>query len=227
MLKAAVFDLDHTLFDRYATLTKIAPLFGTEFGFAPGVTAESFAKKFVQADKMNIYGGWEAIHAKLCREKLFQREPAFEEYRDFLLHSFYTAAVPLPFTKPMLRTLHEAGLLVGLITNGRHDLQTKKLKMLGIENCFDEKIISGDVAFQKPDCRIFELMAKRLSIKTSEMIYVGDHPKLDVEGSRKAGCIPVWVATVGYWAFPKIQKPEFCIDTVAEIPAVIQKIMKG
>ena len=43
MIKAAVFDLDHTLFDRYGTIKAISPDIIKGFDMADGVTAEIFA----------------------------------------------------------------------------------------------------------------------------------------------------------------------------------------
>ena len=65
---------------------------------------------------------------------------------------------------------------------------------------------------------------KRLGIKTEEMLYIGDHPRNDIEGSRNAGFVPVWVKTTGTWIFPEIEKPELQVETVEEIPTLIDKI---
>ena len=60
--------------------------------------------------------------------------------------------------------------------------------------------------------------------KTKEMLYIGDHPLNDIDGSRNAGCIPVWVKTTGIWTFPEVKKPDLQVDTVKEIPQLIKQI---
>ena len=40
MIKAAIFDLDHTLFDRYETLKKVVPFFRQRFKIADNITDE-------------------------------------------------------------------------------------------------------------------------------------------------------------------------------------------
>ena len=70
------------------------------------------------------------------------------------------------------------------------------------------------------------MMTDYLGINPDEMMFIGDHPKFDVDGSRKAGCIPVWVKTTGTWIFPEIEKPEFQVETVEEIPDIIRRINK-
>lgn len=224
MIKAAVFDLDHTLFDRYETLKLVAKKFRECFRIAEGVTDEYITQEYIFADKNFVHKGWEGVHKYLCEKGIFAEEPGFEEYTEKVIGCFKGIAVKYPFAIPTLRAVKEKGLKVGLITNGQRDVQSKKLEMLGLEDCFDEIIISGDYDFAKPDERIFRLMAERLGIETSEMLYIGDHPRLDVDGSRRAGCIPVWVKTTGTWIFPEIEKCELQVETVEELPAIIDKL---
>ncbi len=118
------------------------------------------------------------------------------------------------------------GFKLGLITNGKHDLQYAKIANVGLTDEFDEIVVSGDVGAQKPSTVPYEIMAQRLNIAPNEMLYVGDNPKNDVEASRKAGYIPVWVRTTGTWIFPEIEKPELQVDTVAELPELIKGLIK-
>ncbi len=224
MIKAAVFDLDHTLFDRYGTIKAIVPMFRSGLKFAEGITDDFIYENLVWADKHYVHRGWEEIYAHLCKKGVFSEEPGFEAYTETVLSYFRTTAVKFPFSIPVLKEIRNKGLKTGLITNGRHEVQADKLRMLELEDCFDEIIISEDVPYQKPDKEIFELMAQRLGVETSEMMYIGDHPKFDVDGSRKAGCVPVWIKTTGTWIFPETEKCEYQAETVEEVPAIIEKI---
>ena len=96
--------------------------------------------------------------------------------------------------------------------------------MLGLEGIFDEIIVSGELGVGKPDIKPFEVMSERLGIDTKNLIYVGDNPKNDIEPSRKAGYTPIWVMTTGYWLFPEIEVPEFCIKDASFVPEVINKL---
>ncbi len=224
MIKAAVFDLDHTLFDRYGTIKKIAPQIVSELNVADGVTAEIFAEELTYADKQFVHKGWRKIHEYLINKNMFKVAPTYEEYTQSVLKCFKTTTVKFDFAIPILKEIKEKGLKTALITNGSSELQNFKLMSLGMTDCFDEVIISGETAYEKPDVRIFQLMARSLGIKTNEMLYIGDHPLNDVDGSRKAGCIPVWVKTTGIWTFPEIEKPELQVETVEEIPGIIKKL---
>lgn len=224
MIKAAVFDLDHTLFDRYSTLKIVAKEFRLFFDIADGITDEYITEKFIYADKQFVHIGWPKIHKYLIESGFFRNPPTFEEYSSFLLERFHHYAVPFPFTRPMLLKLRESGIKTGLITNGSHELQYKKLEMVGIGDCFDSIIATRDIGVHKPERGPFDIMAARLRLKADECLYIGDNPLNDVEASRRAGYIPVWIKTTGTWCYPEIEKPELQAETVEEIPAIIEKL---
>ncbi len=222
MIRAVVFDLDHTLYDRYETLRLIVPLFREKFKINDNISNDYFWERIVWADRHFVHRGWGEIYGHLCEKNIFKEIPTYEEYESFLLSCFKKIAVEFPFAIPTIKRLHETGLKVGLITNGKPEVQEKKIKMLNLESCFDEIIISGACDYDKPQPEIFKLMANKLGVDTAEMMYVGDHPHYDVEGSRNAGCVPVWVKTTGTWIFPEFEKPEFQVETVEEIPDIIK-----
>lgn len=224
MIKAAIFDLDHTLFDRYATLRLVANCFREELKIAPGITDDYIAEQLIWADKQYVCLGWAHIHRHLIDCGIFAEEPTYKEYCDFVFGCFRRMAVPFDFTKPMLKELRDMGIKVGLITNGAHELQYRKLAMLDLTNDFDNIIATKDVGVNKPERGPFDIMAWRLGIPQDQMLYIGDNPLNDVEGSRRAGYIPVWVRTTGVWAFPELEKPPLQVDTVAEIPDLIRKL---
>ena len=225
-IKAAVFDLDHTLFDRYATTALIMPEFIKDFDIADGVTVERATELMIKGDKQYNHRGWDKILEYLVKEGMFKTVPTVEFYTETLLKHFRTAAVEYPFTKPMLDELHAMGLKTGLITNGKSITQRKKLEMLGLESYLDEIVISGEIGFAKPKPEPFIEMAKRLNLKPEEIIFVGDNPVTDIEGARAGGFVPVWVATMGWWTIPEIEKTEYSVNDVSEIPALIREMNK-
>ena len=224
MIKAAVFDLDHTLFDRYATIAKVIPELRKKVNTPDNITDEYFCEQLCFADRQFVHHGWEEIHAYLIKRGIVPETVLYEDYKEAVLSCFKGTAVPFDFSINILSEIRKLGVKTGLITNGRHEVQASKLKLLGLENSFDNIVISGDYGFSKPDERIFRAAAENLGVEMSEMMYVGDHPKFDVDGSRRAGCIPVWVKTTGTWIFPEIEKPELQVETVKEIPAIIERL---
>lgn len=224
MIKAVVFDLDHTLFDRYATIKKLVPQLRKHFDLGDGITDEYFIQELSYADKHFVHKGWEGIYKHLVSKGIFKTLPGFAEYTEIVLRHFKHIAEKYDFAETTLKKIKSKGYKIGLITNGSHELQYKKLGMLELTDLFDEIIVSGDTPYQKPDERIFLMMAERMGVAPQEMMYVGDHPLNDVEGSRKAGCVSVWVKTTGTWIFPEIEKPTLQIETVEELPLLLDEI---
>lgn len=223
MIKAVIFDLDHTLFDRYATLRLAAKKIREKLPVSDSLSDEETAEIMINADKKFIHFGWDAVERHIVQSTpLFREKIADKAYFSFVTDFFSSVAVPYPFVNPMLLTLRERGVKTGLITNGILGLQERKLAMLDLTDKFDEIIICGRYGCPKPSPVPFEMMAKRLSLRPDEMMYVGDHPKNDVDASRKVGYVPVFVNTVGFWAFPEMEKCELTVETVEEIPMLLE-----
>lgn len=221
MIKGVVFDLDHTLFDRYATLFAIMPSFCERFDVA--VTLQEAIQIMCYADKHFVHHGWHKVIECLTNEGMFVKAPDFDSYASFLLEKFGEVAIPFDFTKPMLKKLRDKGLKLGIITNGNVELQSKKIELLSLQNEFDEILVTGSIKIEKPNAEPFLVMAERLNLLPSELLYVGDNPLNDIEGSRNAGYTPVFVNTMGLWSFPEIEKCEYSVENVGELPELIEK----
>ena len=231
MFRAIVFDLDHTLFDRYATIRASFTAFYEHYRdkIPQDLSYEDFVEKLIEIEKYHIYYDWVAVVKECAKAGIMayvSEEEAKEAVRVVVHKCWPLAAVQFPFAIPTLHKLKEMGYKIGLITNGGHNPQTLKIKMLGLENIFDAVVISGDVGVGKPDPKPFTAFAEKIGIDPKEMMYVGDHPLNDVEGSRRVGYTPVWVKTTGTWFFDDIEKAPYEIDTVAELPELLAKIDK-
>ena len=231
MFRAIVFDLDHTLFDRYATIRASFTAFYEHYRdkIPQDLSYEDFVEKLIEIEKYHIYYDWVTVIKECAKAGIMAPmtdEEAKEVVRVVVNECWPLAAVQFPFAIPTLQKLKEMGYKIGLITNGGHNPQTLKIKMLGLENIFDEIVISGDVGVSKPDPKPFTAFAEKIGIDPKEMMYVGDHPLNDVEGSRRVGYTPVWVKTTGTWFFDDIEKAPYEVDTVAELPELLAKIDK-
>lgn len=224
MIKGLVFDLDHTLFDRYATLTEIAPLIYEEFSdkIAKGLCIEDVATTLIYADKEYNCFGFEEVVKYLNQSKFFCEYVSKEEYLAKLFEAFSTIAVPFDYTYDVLEKLKNDGYKLGLITNGSIKLQSKKVELLGIKGYFDI-IYYADGKDKKPSPKPFIDTSYQMNIPTNMLLYVGDHPINDVEASRNAGYTPVWVKAYD-WKYPDVKRCDYEIDTIEGIFEVIDKI---
>lgn len=227
-IEGVVFDLDHTLYDRYGTLRAMAGDFCLALRdcIAPGVSVKDAAELLCETDITHIYFGWRTVFELLCERGLFAKAPDYEEYRKVMLVLFTSYAVPYPFAKGVLRGVRERGLKTGLITNGSAEIQRPKIEMLSLESCFDEIIVCGEIGVQKPESAPFREMAKRLCLPESALLYVGDDPVRDVEGARNAGYTPVEVLTTRC-VVPGTVPAKYRINSVAELPELLDALMDG
>lgn len=224
-IKGVIFDLDHTLFDRYATITATISYFYEKLKdkMQPGLGMEDLLVNIIYADKAHISYGWERVAEYLNDIGVFATPVTGQEMVDTIHYAFDKDAIPFDFTYDVLYNLRAQGYKAGLITNGPSALQRKKLELLEITDCFDEIVISGEVGARKPDTKIFDIMTQRLGIPASELLYVGDNPINDVDAARRAGYIPVWVRTYP-WHCPEIEKCPLQIDNVSQIFKLLASI---
>jgi len=88
-----------------------------------------------------------------------------------------------------LPSLKEQGLGISLLSNNTSELRDE-LEKEKLTNYFDEIVISGEVGFQKPDKRIFEILFSKLDLHPSEVLFIDDAPK-SLENSKDIGFVPI------------------------------------
>ena len=226
MIKGVVFDLDHTLYDRDSSDRVAMGRFYDEFPerIVPGVSRERAQDAIVSAAHRHIYSGWRAVFACLREEHILQGDFSAFDLTDYFQRTFFTHIVPFPFVPDMFKALRAMNMRVALITNGRRVYQEGKIAALNIAPQFDRILIGDDPNTAKPHPDLFFDMAASLSCLPEELIYAGDNPVNDVDASRRAGYVPVWVRTITPWLYPEIPQPALQVDTVAEIPALVARL---
>ncbi len=223
MIKAILFDLDHTLFDRHGTLTALAPLLRRTFAVNPALSDAEVARIWCTADDHWVYDGWNYIFAYLCENGVFVKPPAYDDYRSFVFRAFAGTAVPFDYVLPMLQGFKKEGLLVALITNGQHALQYAKLNLTGLRYVFDEILVSGDFGVEKPDKELFLIACEKLGIAPAEAVYVGDNRKNDVDGAKGAGMRAVWLSATNAAQTGKYE-PDAVISDLRLLPEALARL---
>lgn len=191
MIKAIVFDLDETLIDRRKAFLKFCDYFIDTYGeqYPYQGTRENLIQAMVEIDA-NGYGGLENMLPRL--EKRWKLPMSTEEFIRDRNQIFGKLSVPKPYLTEILEKLRTKYKL-GMITNGFSSVQREKIATVGIENYFDDIIVSGEHPFAKPDPRIFQLSCSRLMVEPDEMIYVGDYYPNDIVGALSAKIKPIWI----------------------------------
>ena len=200
MLKAAIFDVDNTLYDydmAHAPAYRALSAFACE---KLSLTQEAFDELHAAASRMleaHSGGHCAAIHNRLIRYQLMLESlgqpialaPAMAElYWGTLLRQMR----PCPGARESLARIKALGLTVGIGTNMTADWQFSKLERLGLLPYIDFMVSSEEAGAEKPDRRLFDLCVKKAGCDAGECAFIGDSLKGDALGARNAGLRPVW-----------------------------------
>jgi 2-haloalkanoic acid dehalogenase type II len=83
-------------------------------------------------------------------------------------------------------------ITLGSLTNGAADLQ-----QIGLDHHFSVSLAAHEIGRAKPDPAVFRAACEALALPPSEVAYVGDDLRLDVEGAQKAGLRGLWLNRYG------------------------------
>lgn len=174
LLKGIVFDLDGTLAD---SLSVTFDAFNAGF--------ERFGRKRLSpAEIMSYFGPGEGeIFAEIVGQ-----ENADEAFLTFRAHlDARLADVPLhPGVEDLLKQLQDARVPVSIVTGRSWNTTEMILNHHGLLDRFVTVIANDHVDFPKPAPQGIELALKRMELKPSEIIYVGDS-HYDVVAAKRAG----------------------------------------
>lgn len=128
---------------------------------------------------------------------------------------------------PVLEHFGSRGPL-GLITDGMHEVQARKVAALGIGARFQETVLTnklGGREFHKPNPKAFEIVQQALDQGGSRFVYIGDNPAKDFVAPNAMGWTTVQVIRLdGLHDRTKIAEggaPQHLIDTLAELPDLL------
>lgn len=79
-------------------------------------------------------------------------------------------------------------ITLGSLTNGAADLQ-----QIGLSQHFAVSLAAHQIGRAKPDPVVFHSACEALGLPGSQVAYVGDDLRLDVEGAQKAGLAGIWI----------------------------------
>lgn len=233
-MKGIVFDLDNTLYDRYATIrafmeagySRIKPFIN------PGYDFEKAYEHVCHTESLFVCDGWKPVYNHLLEEHFFNADniPSYEKFHHFTLEGFYHYAIGFDGIHEFLDELKMRGYQLAILTNmaNNTDLQHVKLELLDLKKYFDVIVISGEYSklmcgdaenrlYAKPNPLVFQYTAEQLGMEPSDLYYVGDNPKNDVMGAYNSGYTPIWVRSRSPWLLENKYIPKICVDNVKEI----------
>lgn len=127
----------------------------------------------------------------------------------------------LPGSEQVLHALQQAGVRIGLLTNGAASVQREKIEASGLGMYFDAAVVSGEIGSGKPDVRIFHHLLQRLGVEPREALMVGNSLSRDIVGGKRAGLHTCWLASEGEDEPAGLVEPDFTIHSLGELPRLV------
>lgn len=125
---------------------------------------------------------WNHFRVKLTTQQTNQ-------YADYYV-SYYKKALKVnPTLKVFLELLEANHIPIGVISNGYGPIQRDRLKAVGIDPYLADHLIfiSEEIGIAKPNQKIFEMAETKAGVRPSDIIFLGDDLKNDIEPSKKRG----------------------------------------
>jgi putative hydrolase of the HAD superfamily len=75
-------------------------------------------------------------------------------------------------------------------------------------------VISEETGVRKPSAEIFRLAVEQLGVGEHEVLFVGDHPQMDIVGAANAGLQTAWLRRGRTWPTQQATVyPDIVIDS--------------
>lgn len=99
----------------------------------------------------------------------------------------------VPGAVEMLANLREAGVRLGLISNGSGPGQRRKVDRFGLGPLFDVILIEGEFGLGKPEPSVYASALADLGVDPTDAWMVGDQLESDVAAPQRLGLRGIWV----------------------------------
>ena len=232
-IKAVLFDVDDTLFDRKLAQKEVCKLIVEQLPrvfntFNMERIQEAFLKSDqISTDIFNSGAPSEGLREK--RSRLFLQLLGIKEDYGAKITELYIRDSPLvnaamdgaiPVVKKLSRKFK-----IGAVSNGLADVQYRKLETMGLRDLFSCIVLSEVIGIRKPDPAIFHKAASLMHVKLEECLYVGDSYVNDVVGAKNAGMQACWLNRESLKTQDE-DKADFIISKLAELPVLLKKYEK-
>lgn len=173
-IKGVIFDLDDTLYSEKEYVKSGFHAIGSYLGNTEKIANELWGY---------FETGKPAIDCLLSKwNRMDMKELLLKVYRSHIPEiSLYDGV------SEGIQCLRDAGIKVGIITDGRPEGQRNKIQALGLESLVDDIIITdelGGIQFRKPCDISFRIIQNKWKIAFDNLLYVGDNPQKDFLAPR-------------------------------------------
>ncbi|HTN65247.1 MAG TPA: HAD family hydrolase [Burkholderiaceae bacterium] len=214
-IKAVLFDLDDTLWSIMPVIARAEIVLHDWLAVHAPAVAERFSIDILRQQRLKLMAvdpryqiDLAALrHAALCRAFASAGEDVAKvDHAMAVFSAARNAVTPFDDVHPVLMHLRQQ-VLLGAITNGTADL-----RVIGLEHYFQASLSAPRLGCAKPGAAIFHLACDALDVAPAQALYVGDDPRLDIEGAQRAGLQTMWINRFGRELPPHIVPDGHCTD---------------
>lgn len=116
---------------------------------------------------------------------------------------------------------------LGIVTNGRPDVQARKVQALDIAPLVQTVVYAEDVGtgVGKPDPAPFLEACRRLGVDPTRTVFVGDDAECDIAGARAVGMKTVWLPATFRPADRAVDEADLVVASLADVPAAAASLL--
>jgi putative hydrolase of the HAD superfamily len=228
-IRAVLFDVDGTLFNRSLAQRKVLEIVIRQFPHIFGAfELERVAKAFTESDRITTEDfeagapseGLRRKRSRLFLQLLDLREDLADAITEAYVRDYPTVFAPMAGAVPLVKELSRR-FIVGVVSNGFPDVQYRKLEAMGLREYFSCIVLSEEIGIRKPDPGIFHHAASLLRMQPSECLYVGDSYVSDIVGSKNSGMLACWLNREQSVTTNERIKADFVISHLQELSEII------
>lgn len=220
-VKAVIFDLDNTLID-FMRMKRESCSAAVEAMINAGLKMRKEDAMKVLFDLYNKYGlEYDKIFQKFLEKTIKRIDYRILAEGVVAYRKMQTGYVkPYSSVVPTLIKLKAKGLKLGIISDAPAVKAWLRLVEMKISDFFDVVVTLDDTGEKKPSKKPFEIALKRLRMKPSDVVYVGDRPERDIKGAKSLGIKTVF-ARYGCENPPKFSGADFEINDIKDLLKII------
>jgi len=198
---AILFDLDGTLIDQESASASAVRAWGAELG----LSLDGIAQRWAASSSRHYarYQTREITFSGQRRERvrdLVGRDLSDAEADELFagyLRRYESGWALFSDTVPCLERLRDAGVPLGVLTNGDRTQQLQKVDRFDLAGYFDAIVCSSDLPHGKPYPIAYTSAVRALGQEAMDVIMVGDSLEHDVQGALAAGLRAVLLDRAG------------------------------
>ncbi|MFH1544836.1 MAG: TIGR02253 family HAD-type hydrolase [archaeon] len=221
MIKAVLFDLDNTLID-FMTMKRKSCEAAINAMIDSGLKLKKEKAIEILFDLFKSHG----IEDQTIFQKFLKKTVGGIDYK--ILAKGIAAyrrkqvgyLMPYPDVESTLKELRKKGLKLGIVSDAPKLKAWLRLAEMDLTDYFDLVIALDDTGKRKPHLLPFDTAIKRLGLKAEEIMFVGDNPKRDIFGAKKAG-MKTCLAKYGQLYPSKGIKADFEVKGVKELLKIL------